>query len=54
MDGASGFEVVRPLPGSGNTLGFAVAAAVVASSSRFWLEVGGRSHALGTPRLITR
>ena len=46
-----GMEVLRPLPGGGDAIGFAAPAH--AGDARFWLEVGGRTLPLGSPVLRT-
>ena len=53
MADGTDLEVIRPLPGSGATLGFAIAARSLHDQVRFWLEIGGRSHALGAPEMRT-
>lgn len=52
MADAADLEVVRPLPGSGATLGFAIVARALHDRVRFWLEIDGRSHPLGAPQMI--
>ena len=49
MGDGQALDVVRPLPGSRDTLGFAVPARAL--EARFWLDLGGRVLPLGEPTL---